>query len=82
MRCESTHRIAGTVCHCLAGSIDPIVSRYGSSVPRAWLKSFGDSKRPIRNDWTNEFLRDPLQPLALMTGPAKRHTPPTMRPGD
>jgi hypothetical protein len=48
-------------------------------VPHAWLKSFGDSKRPIRNDWTNEFLRDPL---VLMTGPSAHHTKPTMCPGD
>jgi hypothetical protein len=49
-------------------------------VAHAWLKSFGDSKRPIRSDWTNEFLRDPVQPLELMTGPSD--TQPTMRPGD
>ncbi len=46
----------------------------------AWLKSFGDSKRPIRRDWTNEFLRDPVQPLELMTGPSDSE--PSMRPGD
>ncbi|MHB8694338.1 MAG: hypothetical protein ACYDHH_24120 [Solirubrobacteraceae bacterium] len=51
-------------------------------MPSAWLKSFGDSKRPIRNDWTNEFLRDPVQLLELMTGPAERATKPVMRPGD
>jgi len=48
----------------------------------AWLKPFGESGRPIRKDWTNEFLQDPAKPLALMTGPEKRETPPTMRPGD
>ncbi len=51
-------------------------------MPQAWLKSFGDSKRPIRNDWINEFLRNPLEPLELMTGPSEHHTEPTMRPGD
>ena len=43
---------------------------------------FGDSRRPIRNDWVNEFLLDPLEPLVLMTGPSARHTRPAMRPGD
>lgn len=49
-------------------------------MPHAWLKAFGDSRRPIRNDWINEFLRDPAEPLELMTGPSD--TRPTMRPGD
>jgi hypothetical protein len=51
-------------------------------VPKTWLKSFGDSKRPIRNDWINEFLLDPLEPLLLMTGPTARNTRPAVRPGD
>lgn len=51
-------------------------------MPQAWLKPFGDSRRPIRNDWTNEFLRDRLQLLELMTGPTEHVTEPTMRPGD
>lgn len=51
-------------------------------MPQAWLKSFGDSRRPIRNDWVNEFLLDPLEPLVLMTGPSARRTRPAMRRGD
>jgi hypothetical protein len=51
-------------------------------VPRTWLKSFGDSRQPIRSDWVNEFLRDPTKPLELMTGPSARSSMPAMRPGD
>jgi hypothetical protein len=49
-------------------------------MPETWLKSFGDSKRPIRSDWANEFLPDPAKPLQLMTGPRDRR--PKMSPGD
>jgi hypothetical protein len=49
---------------------------------KIWLKSFGDSKQPIRKDWVNEFLRDPDRPLEMMTGPSSRSTKPAMRPGD
>ena len=59
-----------------------VPSTTSACASRAWLKPFGESRRPIRNDWTSEFLRDPLRPLELMTGPDKRETPPTMRPGD
>ena len=51
-------------------------------MPRVWLKPFGESKRRIGPDWTNEFLRDPTRSLVLMTGPAERHRPPSMRPDD
>jgi hypothetical protein len=49
---------------------------------RAWLKPFGDSRQSIRDDWTHEFLPDPLRPLELMTGRDKRHSPPPMQRGD
>jgi hypothetical protein len=51
-------------------------------VRQAWLKPFGDSKRPIRNDWINEFLLDPLETLVLMTGPSERRSRPAMCPRD
>jgi hypothetical protein len=51
-------------------------------MPHLWLKSFGDSKNPIRNDWVNEFLRDPSKQLELMTGPSTKSSEPAMSPGD
>jgi hypothetical protein len=50
-------------------------------MPRVWLKPFGDSKRPIRSDWVNEFLKDPAKPLEMIAGPDTRSGP-AMRPGD
>lgn len=58
----------------LSGSVEAMSKR--------WLKSFGDTRRPVRADWMNEFLRDPGQPLELMTGPSSRSTRPAMRPRD
>jgi hypothetical protein len=51
-------------------------------VSRAWLKPFGDSTHNIRNDWTNEFFRDPAKPMQVMTGSENPGSVPKLRPGD
>jgi len=40
------------------------------------------STRRIPDNWTAEFLPDPLEPLLLVTGPEDRRNPPKMRRGD